>query len=455
MNKFSLVDTQPLEAVLNKCFESYFQCSNSKFYDAYYYLSGMGKDCLLQTISGKIIYQNELVIRNSDTNEAISINMYVLDMSYRYKILSSNRIYNHISRDVLKESNNIIDRHCSQLCIPIADIIKMYYFTNKETITKSTMDETNIKYIKKTLAIDTTSCSSAVWGMISKGNMNTWDTNNANLSFDAYCKLLVAFNYRYMYDAISCVRKGNIALFVSYILTIGDSYRANGFIRNFLHKEDPEKIKEKITYVFDEVKSLQECVEIDISHEENEETLHSNTINKYRRLVNIMKRKLDPARQKILDTKYQNVIISSIENIGEFFPYYAYRNVMCVKWTVGDSVKLYEYLTNQLWTLKTCPKFKQNEIAYRKGNSDKKPQSYNNAYYNDYSHYYNRSSFYKDNRKNKLGSYNRNEINEIIAEHKYGILEEDELHLSTYEASTYEASTYEAPMPDETFSANA
>lgn len=238
--------------------------------------------------------------------------------------------------------------------------------------------------------------------------------NHAN-----FANSLVCYYYFYSHESLDNEIKklsseNYLRLFIDYYMHSGS-----------LHVE----VFKKIIFKFDEPKSLEECLELDLESKK-EENQYFNIVkyHEVRCMRDIIKRKLGMKKQSYLKDHYSYIIANhrDYNEVINHIPIFAYKNLYFTDWYNGLGNEIYESYRH-----KRCLLTFQNVKYMNQKRIDNDRSIYENSYVENflgsYYRYYKKSDDHKD--------FNR-ELNNVNKNIKNGIrFWEDEYDISDDELS--------------------
>jgi len=285
-------------------------------------------NCNLRKISDAQYKISEESVLNIDIGDYF-FTMPVYKCNLRFTLNTRDSKHNYVDHDV---------NWLSPGAIHIGSLLKLFYYINIRNV------DINKDYkllLKKIIGMDCAS-PAGIFGYICNDKVTKWNwlpSTKAAESIPSLCNHLVTFdNWKF---------GGRHGITSNALSTAIESFASkNNMLKIFdwfINGVSPNIVIGPEHYIFDEPKSLVECIKMDI----DTNCIFCDVVRMYYALQKSPSKK----QQELLDTKYHQIIIKKATDIKEDYPPFAYRNLYFTEWSIGASYDFelsYHYSINSI-----------------------------------------------------------------------------------------------------------
>jgi hypothetical protein len=336
MPKFTIKDKDITSKLLKEAFGS--TKPSRDVFNGWYYWWYPNPEYILHK-SSSIPYKNNINVKRED-GEKYQLPIFIIKVKI---VLDKQKIKSY---DHWKYNGKFVGEHKFIMC-RLCDLIKLFRFANPDVKFEKELESV----YQKVLKFDGSSSNKVkVWGTIDRSFFRL-ESVNLNSNFADFFSAFVKVGYEYAWSYLYSKKKdSNIEASLNSFVT---ETTIQKILANFQYGTDPYEKKELETFVFDEPKSLEECLNIDKDNLDDDDTWELNQIQK---LQNLVTKKISVEKEKQLEEMYNMVLFEDAKHLENdtsnvFIPVFAMRNFYFKKWTELDYkyvVSYYESMINKL-----------------------------------------------------------------------------------------------------------
>lgn len=337
MPKFTIKDKDITHKLLKEAFGSA-KPSRDVFSGYYYWWYPDPK--YIAHRSSSITYKNSVNVERED-GEKYQLPIYTVKVKV---VLDEQKLKSY---DRWKYNGKLEGEHKYVMC-KLCDVVKLFRFANPDVKFEKELESV----YQRVLKFDGSASNKVqVWGTIDRSFFRL-DSIGLNSNFADFFSAFVKVGYDYAWSWLYS-KRGDAGIEAS-LNAFATETTVQKILANFQFGTDPYEKKELETFVFDEPKSLEECLEIDKDFFDDDDTRELNQVQK---LLNLVTKKISAEKEKQLEDMYDIVLFEDARSLEEesydrFIPIFAMRNFYFKKWTQFDYTHVMSYYEDTVRKLK-------------------------------------------------------------------------------------------------------
>jgi len=294
----------------------------------------------------------------SQTKNTFNIPLIFQEVHYQISFHKNHPYYNSYVNSYDNPTHTSILKYSEHIVgIRICDLIKHFFLINnindfEETSIFERYDKNfkiyMIGLIKKLLRTDFSQFENKnSIGLLDyiQNKITLWTTlmndkliNKCNFNFNDYFQKIIYFCPNIYWRCVTIATSIEKHLyyfdydkFAEVLSNISNENLIFKFIRHFKYNEDPNLDESIQTYYFDPPKKIS-----DVMLSMYEITKNNN----YKRMYDMLEKRINKHMKEMLDIKYTEYVVDSIEDITTNIPFYALKNMYVTRWNTHDIAQI-------------------------------------------------------------------------------------------------------------------